>query len=246
MEVAQETLEAFRAHVLARYPEEACGVLVDGRFLPCQNVSDNPRLHFQIRSEEMVRIAMEVGPVQAILHSHPFDSRRPPKWPAHWPSHNDMAQWMKGSVPWGITGTEGENIDPLVWLDEGTIAPLEGREFVHGVWDCYATVRDWYRVEKGLTIPNFPRGMDWWDRGANHYEENFERAGFKEIHRDEVDVGDAMLIRVRAPVPNHAAVITGNNQILHHLFHRLSGFDRFDRWERFAAKFVRYTGAPNA
>lgn len=246
MEIAQGALEAFRAHVLARYPEEACGVLVDGSFIPCQNVSENPRKHFRIAAEELVRIGMERGRVEAVLHSHPFDRRSPPKWPAAWPSHHDMVQWLKGDVPWGITATEGENIDPLIWLNESEIAPLEGREFVHGVWDCYATVRDWYRLAKGLTIPNFPRAMDWWEAGANHYEENFEKAGFKEITRAEADVGDAMLIRVRAPVINHAAVITGNNVILHHLFHRYSGFDRFDRWERFAAKFVRYVGVPNA
>lgn len=31
------------------------------------------------------------------------------------------------------------------------IKPLKGRPFVHGIWDCYAIVRDWYRLERELT-----------------------------------------------------------------------------------------------
>jgi cell wall-associated NlpC family hydrolase len=157
-----------------------------------------------------------------------------------------MVQWLMGDIPWGIGGTEGENVDPLVWLDEATIAPLEGREFIHGVWDCYSCVRDWYRLKKGLTIPNFPRGMEWWEKGANHYEDNYGKAGFTEVDRADTDVGDVCLMQFRSPVPNHAAVITGPNEILHHVFHRYSGSDRFDRWERVIVKFLRYTGTDHA
>lgn len=239
MVIDDSQLELFKAHVLAEYPKEACGVLVRGQFIPCTNTADDPFKDFRISATDLVRIAMDVGTVEAILHSHPIDRKRPPKWNGSWPSHQDMVQWLLGTVPWGIVCTEGENISPFVWLDEGEIAPLEGRPFVHGVWDCYGAVRDWYRLEMKADIPNFPRVMSWWDRGLDHYTKNFEKAGFIEIPKADVRVGDACLMQVRSEVPNHAAVITGPNQILHHLIHRLSGFDRLDRWDRTITKFVR-------
>ena len=228
---------SFIQHSLKEFPKEACGVVVNDSYIPCKNIATDPEKNFQISAIELASIAAQHGKVQAVLHSHPMVGRS--KWPAQWPSHHDMVQWLKGDIPWGIVATEGENCSPLVWMDEATIAPLEGREFVHGVWDCYSTVRDWYRVERGVTVPNFPRGMEWWDKGANHYEDNFEKAGFIEISRDELQIGDAVLMRVKSPVINHAAVVTGSNQIIHHLFHRKSGFDDFNKWERFYAKYVR-------
>ena len=240
--ITEEALADFSRHVLEQYPREACGVLVDGNYIRCTNIAPEPHQHFQIAAQELAGIAATHGPVQAILHSHPFDHRSPPKWPAEWPSHHDMQQWLKGDLPWGIVGTEGENITEVVWLNEEVTAPVEGRPFVSGVWDCYSTVRDWYRLNRNIVLPNYPRGMEWWERGLDHYSENFAKAGFIEIEREDLQVGDAVLMQVRSQVPNHAAVITGSNEITHHLFHRYSGRDRFDRWERLVCKYLRYKG----
>jgi len=242
VKLTDKALADFNQHVLNEYPKEAVGVLVHDEFVACKNIDEQPTQHFRVSGTQLAEIGANKGRITALLHSHPYDIRRPPKFDAVWPTHHDMQQWLKSDIPWGIASTEGENVSPLVWLDESVIAPLEGRPFIHGIWDCYATVRDWYRLEKGYNIPNFPRGMEWWDKGGNHYEDNFRAAGFIEIPRKEIQIGDSVLFQVRSPVINHAAVITGSNEILHHLFHRLSGKDRFDRWERLSAKFVRYVG----
>ncbi len=91
-------------------------------------------------------------------------------------------------------------------------------------------------------LKNFARGMDWWDRGEDLYDQNFQAAGFIEIPMSEVTVGDCVLFKVRSPVTNHAAVITGENEILHHLFHRLSGHDSLSKWGRVINRAVRYRG----
>ncbi len=236
----------FRDHVLRSFPQEACGVLVEDGYKPCVNASSSPNTHFTIRAEELIQIEVEHGPIQAVLHSHTILPGDRPKYPANWPSGMDMQQWLRGSVRWGITATDGENLDELVWLDEGQIAPILGRPFVHGVWDCYATVRDWFRLEKGLTMRNYPRGMEWWERGQDLYSQNFASEGFVEVPRAGLKAGDVCLMQYKSPVINHAAVITGPNEILHHLFHRPSRKDRFDQWERLCVKFVRYQGTPDA
>lgn len=240
--VNEEALDKFKSHAKKTYPREACGVVVNGEYIPCKNIAEQPTATFVIAAQELAEIAATKGRATALLHSHPISKTIASKWPEQWPSHHDMVQWMKGNIPWGIIATDGENFSDLVWMDESVIAPLEGRPFVHGVWDCYGLVRDWFRLERGITIPNFPRGMEWWEKGANHYEENFEKAGFVEISRDEIQPGDCAMYQVRSPVINHAAVITGSNEIMHHLFHRYSGRDDFHKWERLVAKYVRYKG----
>lgn len=240
MIISETALSKFKSHVIKCYPQEACGVIINGAYYNCNNVADEPLNNFRISSIELAGLQAQYGRVEAILHSHPFNTKSKNKWPREWPSTNDMNQWMKGIVPWGIVATEGENISDVVWLDEGTIAPLIGRPFVHGVWDCYATVRDWFRLEKGITLPNFARDMEWWERGYNLYEENFVKAGFVEINRSDAVVGDCVIMKVMSKVPNHAAVITGPNTITQHLIHRPSGEYPLDKWERMVVKWVRY------
>lgn len=240
MNLSPEAMEAFKQDVLARYPEEACGLVVNDRYVPCPNVAERPTETFRIDPVELIKHGY--GSIQAILHSHPYDLARPTIYPPEWPSSHDLRAWMGGSIPWGIAATDGEGLTNLVWLDDTSPEPLVGREFVFGVNDCYSLIRDWYRMERGITIPNYVRSMDWWERGEDLYTDNFESAGFYEVPLDEIQVGDVLMFKVRAPVPNHAAVMTGTNEILHHLFHRPSGYDTLAKWARVIVKAVRYRG----
>lgn len=233
---------AFEQHVLREYPREACGVIVAGNYTPCRNVSTEPTTSFRIEGAEIARIEVEHGPIEAYLHSHPFQGQQ--ESPPEWPTAHDLKSWMNQSKPWGIVATDGVGVTAPVWLDDGHPEPLEGRQFIFGVNDCYSLVRDWFRLERGIVLPNFVREPDWWVSGLDLYGDNFEAAGFVEIRREEVRVGDACLMQIRSPVLNHAAVITGPNQILHHLMHRLSGTDQFSKWERCVGKYLRYRGQP--
>jgi proteasome lid subunit RPN8/RPN11 len=233
-------LHKFKQQVLTEYPNEAAAVIVNGKHIPCVNKSSDPTRHGYLDAEQLLQIELHHGPIQAFLHSHPIDPTHPSKWPAFWPSGVDMENWLAGSIPWGIVATEGENITEPVWLDESEIAPLEGRTFVHGIHDCYSLVRDYYRLQ-GINLPNYARGMEWWERGQDLYVQNFKAAGFEEISRSDVRVGDAAIMKVRASVYNHAGVVVKTNEILHHLYGRLSGRDRLDKWDRFC-KYLRYTG----
>jgi proteasome lid subunit RPN8/RPN11 len=241
MKLSPDAHSAFVADVLKRYPQEACGFLVDGAYVPVANTSDTPLETFRIDPVDQARVR-SMGEVQALLHSHPYSLNSRLRWPAQWPSTSDMEAWMAGTIPWGICATDGEGTTRLVWLDDAERAPLVGREFVHGIHDCYAVVRDWFFINRGIALINVARGIDWWSKGQNLYEENFERAGFVEVPLEAAQVGDVVLMQYRAKVINHAAVISGPNQILHHLFHQLSGYDQLNRWVAHIKKTVRYVG----
>ena len=119
---------------------------------------------------------------------------------------------------------------------------LVGREWSHGVLDCYALVRDWYQLERGVDLPNFARFDDWWKRGENLYIENFARAGFAPVDASDLQAGDCFLMQVASSVPNHAAVYLGDGLILHHLQGRLSSRDVYGGyWQKVTTHILRYT-----
>lgn len=241
MKLSHDALEAFKSHVLFVYPEEACGFVIDGAFVPITNTAETPLTTFRIDPFEYLK-ASKSGEVQAVLHSHPYKIDDHREWPPEWPSEADMQSWMGGDLPWGIVATEGEGTSEMIWLDDSEIAPLEGREWVHGITDCYALIRDWFRVNRNVTLMNGARNMEWWYSGQDLYSGNFAKAGFVEIPFHDATEGDLVLMQIRSPVVNHAAVITGPNQIMHHLIKRLSGYDQLSKWERIIVKTIRYVG----
>lgn len=57
-------------HAKTVYPKEACGLVVDGRYFPCQNIALNPTADFAINPADYAR-AMFAGTIEAVVHSHP-------------------------------------------------------------------------------------------------------------------------------------------------------------------------------
>lgn len=213
----KQLIEAIREHAAVEYPREACGVIVaSGRrqdYVRCRNVSIEPNEEFRLCPEDYAD-AEEQGAVIGIVHSHPDASSRP--------SPADRAHCEASGLPWHILSWPEGDLRTLV--PSGEIAPLEGRPFVHGVWDCYAIVRDWYRLEYGVTLPDYPREDGWWERGENLYMRLYAETGFHPVNGD-LQPGDMILMQIRAPEPNHAAIYLGEGKILHHLYGRLSQQD---------------------
>ncbi|WP_043946938.1 NlpC/P60 family protein, partial [Ralstonia solanacearum] len=85
----------------------------------------------------------------------------------------------------------------------GYRAPLVGRQFAHGILDCYSLVADWYDRERGIYLPDFERRDNWWAEGGDLYMQHYAEAGFRVVSQDTPErVGDVILMQVRAPVPN--------------------------------------------
>ena len=239
MIILSEAQQEFNKHVLEEYPKEACGVIVNNEYVRCRNVASNPHTHFKISPLDYFD-ACKINTIQAILHSHPYDSNKLLQYPAYWPSGADMAEWMKGTIPWGIASTEGENVSDLVWLQEEEITPLVGREFIHGIYDCYSLCRDYYKLHHNLVLPNYVRDMSWWKKGEDLYSNNFKLAGFQEVELNSAKYSDAFLIMRGSRVINHAAIYTGENQILDHLVNRLSGYTTLSGMAPYIVKAVRH------
>ena len=71
------------------------------------------------------------------------------------PSQADRVACEATALPWFIVSFPSGHWTEL--RPQGYAAPLVGREWSHGVLDCYSLIRDWYAQERGIDLPDFPR-----------------------------------------------------------------------------------------
>lgn len=221
-------LAAIGKHAQSQYPRECCGlvVVIKGRkrYLPCINAAVGTD-HFVLPAEEYAA-AEDQGEIVAIVHSHP-------DVPAE-PSQADLVACEASGLPWHIVRVDlvdgAALAGDLVTIEPtGYQAPLVGRQFSHGVLDCYQLIVDWYARERGIELKQFARADNWWNDGKSDlYTEGFPQAGFVKLPSEvPLEEGDVILMQVRSRngVPNHAAIYLGDGLILHHLHGRLSSRD---------------------
>ena len=69
MERIDELKDAMNAHSLRDYPREAVGIITnDFQYIPCKNISLDPKLSFVLDPSDLVR---HDGNIWGIFHSHP-------------------------------------------------------------------------------------------------------------------------------------------------------------------------------
>ncbi|MHA6885731.1 C40 family peptidase [Ralstonia pseudosolanacearum] len=233
----QTTLDAARGHAAREHPREACGlvVVVRGRerYVPCRNVAVGTE-HFEMPAEDYAA-AEDLGEVLAVVHSHPNASAEP--------SEADRVACEASGLPWHIIAWPADDVRTITPC--GYRAPLVGRQFAHGILDCYSLVADWYERERGIHLQDFERRDNWWAEGGDLYMQHYAEAGFRVVSQDTPErVGDVILMQLRAPVPNHAAVYLDDGLMLHHLHGRLSSRDVYGGyWREITRCVLRYGGA---
>ncbi|MBB3260008.1 proteasome lid subunit RPN8/RPN11 [Paraburkholderia bannensis] len=224
----ETTKAAIAAHAIAEYPRECVGLvaLVQGQetYTPCVNWAATPTEQFVLAAEDYAR-AEDAGEIVAIVHSHPGGRAHPSAADKAMCEASGIARWVIASV--GVQANGSIDVDE--WCEfgpTGFIAPLVGRPFVHGVHDCYSIVRDWYRLERDVVLPDFERRDEWWADGKSSlYLDNYRAAGFVEVGPGAaLEIGDVLLMQIRSQndVPNHAGIYIGDGQFLHHMHGQLS------------------------
>lgn len=192
--------------------DECCGFVIDNKmYIPCKNVSDDSKNYFEISTDDWINVE-EQGSITAVVHSHPNGL------PIL--SEADQIFQQQTAVDWWLVCDN--QIHKFRYMQ-----PLIGREFQHGVNDCYTLFRDAYHL-CGFDFPNFHRYDGWWDNGQNLYLDNMESNGFCQVSISGLQEGDVILFSLNSKAVNHAAIYIGNNLILHHLPKRLSKRDLFN------------------
>lgn len=237
--VDDKTLAEIRAHAAQEYqlrdaagkPRESCGLVVvvrgKPRYIPVRNIAERNE-HFVMHAEDQAS-AEDLGEVVLVVHSHPNI--------APLPSQADLVGCEQSGLPWLIVNWPTGAVHQF--KPSGYVAPLYGRQFAHGVLDCYQLIKDYYERELRIVLPDPVREDEWWLKGQNLYLENFSAAGFEVVRSPQKH--DVLLMRVGAPVPNHGAIYLGDGCIAHHQMGRLSSRDRFGGWyEKVSTHILRH------
>ncbi|NDV19994.1 hypothetical protein GO013_11230 [Pseudodesulfovibrio sp. JC047] len=227
----QQVITAAMDHARAKFPCEACGLVVDSEYLPRENTADDPLNDFRIAPQAFVA-ASRKGEVQAVIHSHP-------KGP-DWPSHVDQVEQLRMGLAWGIVPFIGQvPQSPFFWGGDTPIAPLVGRPFRPVAADCYTLFRDWLRVHRDVVLPDLERSDEWWDGDEdNRFMEGVEAIGFRAVD-DDPKLGDGVLMQVCSSKVNHCGIYVGNGLLLHHLQNRLSREEPYIRWRKHVRTIIR-------
>lgn len=219
-QLSKAEIARFYEHAQAVYPREACGLVVKkGRkavFIPVDNIAQDATEEFEMHPDQQ-RAIEESEEVIGLIHSHPdcLAARA---------SDSDVACCNMSDMPWTIVTVPGCDVVEI----QPESAPLIGRPFVLGSYDCWGLIVDWHK-HQGLDIPAYPERPShaWWEGedGADdnpwYSEKNILAAGFE--FQDKPTIGSVIFMQVAAKVVNHVGVILPDGQMLHHLYGQLSG-----------------------
>lgn len=245
MQLTDRLKDDILLHAKDCYPRECCGLVVNQSYIPCNNIADKSS-EFMIDPLDLVK-AEKQGAIQAIVHSHPNGSAKP--------SIVDRLQMQLHYVPWIIAALP--DIDIAIHEPQPYQAPLIGRDYIHGVLDCFAIGRDYYQRELGIAIDDFERIDRWWESAdsADLYMDNYLSQGFKLVNT--LQRHDVILCRVQPTnFVNHALIYLGNDGsltsepteliigehlILHHPYKRTSRREIYGNlWRERTAIILRH------
>jgi proteasome lid subunit RPN8/RPN11 len=233
-------LWAMKRHAIRDYPREACGVVMGDAYYPLANIHADPEHAFECTEQLLPLLA--AGCVQALVHSHPNGPDAPTGY--------DVMQQQAMDVPWGIVPCNDKDALPaFFWHEDFPPPPLLGRRFrfgpsgTDGRGDCGALIHDYFKLQHGLVLREFPRDDRCWHVPGFSYERNLEEAGFHRISPHAVRVGDVFLAQVLCARANHGGVYVGENRIIHHLTNRLSREDSAVQWNSTITGWFRHDGA---
>ncbi len=248
--------DAMDAHALEAFPGEAFGAVFGSRdrpvYRPVAEVADNSRANFRVDEAALRRLEETHGALLAAVHTRSSTAAGNDDLDLSLfvPTAAEMRAQAALAAPFGVVVCDRSQCIDRFWFgDQCPPLPLLGRPFRHGVTDCYSLIRDYYRQERNVLLPDFPRDWNWWVEGLDLYRVGFGKAGFRAIDAADSGIGDVVLFRVRSKVPNHAAVVQADGGMAHHPASlrpydslQASRCEPLERWRRFATHWLRHEG----
>ncbi len=211
-------------HAKDQDPKESCGLLLNIRgkekYFACKNLSTWANQCFIIDPEDYVK-GSDLGDIIAIIHSHP--TTQPIA------SEADKISCEETNLPWYIINPKTEQWGS--YKPTGYKAPLIGRQWVWGVTDCWALVRDWYKQELGITLRDWERPITPEEFIANPmFVKCADATGFKELRpQEKLENGDLLFMSIMTTGLNHVAIFL-DGDVLHHLADRISCKEPYNEW----------------
>lgn len=249
MRLTKKLKEQILKHAREQYPNESCGLVINKEYIACKNTADDPTKFFIINPVDIVR-ASKLGVIDAYVHSHPNATSKP--------SQADLVQMNTQSKPWIICGYAPNEIEDIkLYKPTGFKLNLLGRQYYHGLQDCYSIIKDYYFRELNIVLNDYERLDNWWlkENTKSLYLDNFKKEGFIEVN-DTIKKHDVILFKIgKSYHINHAGIfledgalksedtskVIGNSLFIHHPYNRLSLREVYgDSWGNRTVKILRH------
>lgn len=213
--VTEKQFENIKQAALAVYPQELCGILTADRFIHCENKADDPLSGFKLSAVDYARYHADAI---AIVHTHIPPQRHALPIDVRTPSYADIVGQRDMKLPWLIYGCDGVGVSAEpVQLPRVPNKNYLDRPFIWFINDCYSLVRDYYRFELGIELPDHKADKDYADlRNTNDlFAEHIQSYGFKGYDSlDDLKNGDLLLLGSNGFQRNHLGIYHDGN-VLH-------------------------------
>jgi len=208
---------------------ETCGfVLQNGQVVEVPNRAKDPTTEFEISAQDYVYWD-ETG-IKGVWHSHlELDAFSP----------LDQQVLSADSLPWAVYCLK---TDGFVQADPEGVAPLIGRPFCFGLYDCYSLVTD-KLAELGVQLPSWPRGAygEWNTPLFDPFDLEWAKVG-KPVTNGDYQAGDILLMNLgdHKGHTDHVGVFVDHRRFMHHPAEKLSRLQTFGKhWEQYLNLVVR-------
>lgn len=224
-------------HCRKQLPNEGCGAIINDRFIPFANESQDPENSFEIHGDNWFLLYMN-GEIDCLVHSHDNCNRA---------TIVDQEQQQKMDIPWLIVNFHKGSVHDCIVFGEKTPAPLLGRPFFYGAFDCFTLLRDYMQMQD-IILPNPPHKWEFWAVGEPVFEtaiKNNPDLPFKTVSEvvtsGGFQVGDVLMYAVHGTrYINHVAVVYNDSkEVLHHVSGRISGLYPINFFRKYLRRVMR-------
>lgn len=219
--------QAIQKLASAKPEQETCGfVLADGSVVEVQNIATNPAERFEIAPNDYQ--TAELCGVRGVWHTHlELDGFSP----------LDQQVMSADDLPWAVYCLSSGKFHQC---EPGVVAPLVGRPFCFGVYDCYSLVSD-KLAEMGIQLPSWPRGNygEWNTPLFRPFDEEAWSVGAP-VKDGLYTEGDILLMNLgdHPGHTDHVGVFISPDRFLHHPADHQSRVDRFGSWWKRRTRLV--------
>jgi len=190
--------------------EEICGLLYytfdSIEIVPCQNVSlEDKSYTYEIDPQEYIKV-YNLGKVCGVYHSHPnSDSSF---------SEADLEYSEEFALPIYVYGLKDKKI--AEYIPTSYEIELEGLPFIWGLFDCFGTIRNYFRQKHKLFIPDYDRDESFANSNSNLILDNIKNNQFFVVENKNIEINDLLIFKSNRIFPHHLGVFVGNSRMLHH------------------------------
>jgi len=217
--------EKVKAHALRVAPEECCGFICvnplgDITVFECENKEFNKNNRFQIDPKMNVE-AERFGTIVAFYHSHASDENLNL-------SPHDLDASFESCIP-ALLYVVPQDIWKFNVPTTYEPAPLIGRPFVFGIWDCFTIVRDYCLMHKNILLGSYFEPTKEELKTSDCFDRCSVNEKFEVIPLEQIREGDVMLFRTKEFTGFHLGIYLGNNEFMHQPLKSISCVNQLER-----------------